>query len=106
VLSACSHAGLVHEACYYFTLMKAEYRIKPNVEHYQCVVDLLGRVGRVEEAEELIRDMPYVPGAMAWSSLLGACKVHGNVGHGKDAAGHVLEFNSRDVAAVSMLSTV
>lgn len=104
VLSACSRAGLVDEACYYFTLMKGEYKVKPHVEHYRCMVDLLGRLGRVQEAEELVRDMPYVPGAMAWSSLLGACKVHSNMEHGKDAAGHVLELHPEDVAAVTVLS--
>eukprot|EP00250_Pteridium_aquilinum_P020334 c24787_g1_i1 orf=1195-2955(-) len=104
VLSACSRAGLVDEACYYFTLMRGEYKVKPFVEHYRCMADLLGRVGRVQEAEELVRDMPYVPGAMAWSSLLGACKVHSNVEHGMDVAGHVLEFHPEDAAAVVMLS--
>ncbi|MCO5558614.1 hypothetical protein L7F22_012200 [Adiantum nelumboides] len=102
LLSACSRAGLVDEACCYFTLMRGEYKVKPDVEHYRCMADLLGRIGRVEEAEELLQDMPYVPGAMAWSSLLGACKVHSNVEHGKDAAGHVLEIRPKDISALKV----
>lgn len=105
VLTACSRAGLVDEACYYFTLMQGEYKIKPNLEHYRCMADLLGRVGRVKEAKELVRDMPYVPGAVAWSSLLGACKVHSDAEYGKDAAGHVFELHPEDVAAVVVLSS-
>ncbi|KAI5069350.1 hypothetical protein GOP47_0015651 [Adiantum capillus-veneris] len=104
LLSACSRAGLVDEACYYYTMMRGEYKVKPDVEHYRCMADLLGRVGRVQEAEELVEDMPYVPGAMAWSSLLGACKVHSHMEYGKDAAGHVLEVHPQDTAAVTWLS--
>ncbi|KAH7280612.1 hypothetical protein KP509_36G005700 [Ceratopteris richardii] len=99
VLSACSRAGMVDEACYYFTMMKGEYKVKPNVEHYRCIADLLGRVGRVKEADELLREMPYVPGEMAWSSLLGACKIHSNMEHGDDAADYVFEINPQDAAA-------
>lgn len=104
VLTGCSRAGMVDEACYYFTTMQGEYKVKPDVEHYRCMADLLGRVGRVQEAEELLKDMPYVPGAMAWSSLLGACKVHSKLEHGNDAAVHVIEIHPQDTAAVAWLT--
>lgn len=106
ILSACSHAGMVDEGCCYFDLMCREHDIKPIVEHYRCIVDLFGRVGRLEEVENFIRDIPYKPGSLAWLSLLGACRVHGNMVQGKHAADHVLELEPQNASAYVMLSNI
>lgn len=79
ILTACAHAGLVDEGLNYLISMKHVYGLEPRVEHYGCVVDLLGRAGLLTEADELINSMPIEPNAAVWGALLGACKKHGNV---------------------------
>eukprot|EP01018_Ginkgo_biloba_P030278 Gb_21443 [translate_table: standard] len=79
VLSACSHAGLVDEGWQYFHLMSHQYLITPRVEHYACMVDLLGRAGHLDEAQEFIKRMPLRPDSSVWGALLGACRIHCNV---------------------------
>jgi len=90
LLSACSHAGFIDEGLKYFDLMRTEYSVQPDKEVYGCVVDLLGRGGRVEEAYGLIQTMPFEADESIWGALLGACKVHGNVELGRLAAERML----------------
>ncbi|XP_008797883.1 putative pentatricopeptide repeat-containing protein At5g40405 [Phoenix dactylifera] len=77
VLNACSRAGLVAEGRQYFKSMIEDYGIEPEMEHYGCIVDLLGRAGLVSEALELIEGMSVSPDPVLWGTLLGACKIHG-----------------------------
>ncbi|KAL9263331.1 putative pentatricopeptide repeat-containing protein [Drosera capensis] len=79
VLTACSHAGLPEKGLDYFYSMERDYGLHPEREHYSCMVDLLGRAGRLEEARNLITSMPFKPDAAVWGALLGACKIHKNV---------------------------
>uniref|UniRef100_A0A5K0ZNW3 DYW domain-containing protein n=2 Tax=Nymphaea colorata TaxID=210225 RepID=A0A5K0ZNW3_9MAGN len=79
VLCACSHSGLVEAGRRYFRDLQRRYNVAPQVEHYGCMVDLLGRSGHLEEAYELVKNMPFEPNAIIWRTLLGACKVHNNV---------------------------
>ncbi|KAL3523170.1 hypothetical protein ACH5RR_016004 [Cinchona calisaya] len=85
VLYACSHCGLVDEAFACFERMKNEFRILPKIEHYGCMVDLLGRAGLVKQAYEYIRKMPLPPNAVIWRTLLGACSIHGHLNLGEIA---------------------
>ncbi|KAM0059070.1 putative tetratricopeptide-like helical domain superfamily [Helianthus debilis subsp. tardiflorus] len=78
VLFACSHAGLVDEGREYFTLMKNKYGIEAKIEHYSCMVDLLGRAGRLEEAECLIMESSFKDDRSLWATLLGACATSTN----------------------------
>lgn len=78
VLGACRHMGLVEEGRKHFDCMIQKHNIAPNVKHYGCMVDLLGRAGLLKEAEELIESMPMVPDVATWGALLGACKKHGD----------------------------
>ncbi|GJN10198.1 hypothetical protein PR202_ga28272 [Eleusine coracana subsp. coracana] len=77
VLNACSRSGLVDEGRRYFRLMTEKYGIDPEMEHYGCMVDLLGRAGLVQEAIELIEGMHITPDPVLWSTILSACKRHG-----------------------------
>ncbi|BAU01851.1 hypothetical protein LR48_Vigan10g183400 [Vigna angularis] len=77
ILSACSHAGLVCEGRRYFDRMVRMYGIKPSVEHYGCMVDLLGRSGLIEEAYDIIKGMPMEPNGVILRSFLAACRNHG-----------------------------
>ncbi|KAK6159801.1 hypothetical protein DH2020_003182 [Rehmannia glutinosa] len=79
LLNACAHAGLVHEGLKYFVLMKRTYLVEPTVEHYGCVVNLLGKSGYLNEAENLISSMPMKPNCAVWGALLCACRIHNNI---------------------------
>lgn len=79
VLSACNHAGLVTEGQQVFKQVNADYEIPLTIEHYACLVDLLGRSGKVEDALEIMRTMPMKPSTRIWSSLVSACKLHGRL---------------------------
>ncbi|KAL2349272.1 hypothetical protein Fmac_003272 [Flemingia macrophylla] len=78
VLGACRHMGLVDEGRQYFSSMVPEHKIEPNIKHYGCMVDLLGRAGLLKEAEKLIESMPMAPNVATWGALLGACRKHHN----------------------------
>ncbi|XP_065854659.1 pentatricopeptide repeat-containing protein At3g18970-like [Euphorbia lathyris] len=78
LFSACCHSGLVEEGLHLFNNMRGSYGVEPQIQHYGCVVDLLGRAGHLGEAYELIRGMPVKPDAILWRSLLSACQVHGD----------------------------
>lgn len=92
VLAACSHGGLVKEGRSYFSLMKNEYRIEPNIKHYGCVVDMLGRAGLLKEAFKLVDSMEIEPSSIIWRALLGACRLHGNIELGEQAKEQILKM--------------
>lgn len=86
VLSACCHAGLVEAGEHHFKSMKSVYDVEPNIKHFGCMVDLLGRAGRLEDAEALIKSMPMKADAVIWGTLLAASRTHGAVEVGERAA--------------------
>lgn len=104
VLFACSHRGMVEEGLYYFQRMEEHYGLVPDMEHYACIVDLLGRVGRLRDAMEFIEKMPIEPNEMVWQALLGACRVHGNAELGEIAAQKILSIIPGYSAAYVLLS--
>ncbi|KAL2316540.1 hypothetical protein Fmac_030416 [Flemingia macrophylla] len=73
VLSACSHVGLVDEGFKHFKSMSEVYGLAPRMEHFSCMVDLLGRAGDVNKIEDFIKTMPVDPNALIWRTILGAC---------------------------------
>ncbi|KAM7528330.1 hypothetical protein LguiB_031740 [Lonicera macranthoides] len=79
VLAGFSHKGMVEKGWQYFNKMTIDYHIKPALEHYSCMADMLGRAGRLNEAEELVRKMVVKPDSSIWGGLLNACKIHKNV---------------------------
>lgn len=106
VLSACSHAGLVDEGRSFFSHMVKVVGLEPRIEHYGCMVDLLGRAGHLEEAEELILNMPIKPDDVIWKALLGACKMHGNIEMGKRVAEVLMDMVPRDSGSYVALSNM
>ncbi|KAE8704542.1 Pentatricopeptide repeat-containing protein [Hibiscus syriacus] len=104
VLSACSRSGLLNEGHKMFRLMVDDYGIEPTIEHYGCMVDLLGRVGLLEEALELLETRPLQEAHVLWESLLSACKNHGNLKMAEDVARRLLELNLQDSAGYVQLS--
>ncbi|KAL5703123.1 hypothetical protein ACHQM5_028256 [Ranunculus cassubicifolius] len=83
VLSGCSHAGLVEDGQFYFRLMCKDYGITPNIEHYTCMVDLLGRAGRFDDAKEFIYNHNISHQSSVWKALLSGCQIHKNIDLGK-----------------------
>ncbi|KAL5807806.1 hypothetical protein ACOSQ3_028497 [Xanthoceras sorbifolium] len=106
VLVACSHAGKVEEGQRYFKLMKDRYKIEPNIRHYGCMVDLLGRAGLLNETFEFIDRMEIEPNAIIWRTLLGACRIHGNVELGRRANERLLKMRKDESGDYVLLSNI
>ncbi|RWR92790.1 pentatricopeptide repeat-containing protein [Cinnamomum micranthum f. kanehirae] len=106
VLCACSHAGLVEEGYSYFCSIREEHGLEPSKDHYTCMVDLLGRAGRLDEAEKFIESMPVQPDSVLWGSLLAACKVHRNIDMGKRAAEKLLQLDPTNSGPYVLLSNM
>lgn len=106
LLSACSHSGLVREGKSYFNMMSEVYGIEPRLDHYSCMVDLLGRCGLLNDAYEVIQNMPMEPNAGVWGALLGACRVYGNIELGKEVAEHLINLEPLDSRNYIMLSNM
>ncbi|XP_071687148.1 pentatricopeptide repeat-containing protein At5g66520-like [Rutidosis leptorrhynchoides] len=93
LLTACSHLGLIDTGRWYFNLMKNVYSIEPTVQHYACMVDILGRGGLFDEVERLIDCMPMDPDVYVWGALLGACQMHGNIELGEKVAKRLINLD-------------
>jgi pentatricopeptide repeat protein len=106
VFSACSHSGLVSEARYYFKEMKMVYGIDPRSEHYACMIDLLGKVGLLDEAFEIARSMPMGADEAGWGALLNACRMHGNVEIGECAADKLMALDPSDSGIYVLMSQI
>ncbi|XP_059633465.1 putative pentatricopeptide repeat-containing protein At5g13230, mitochondrial [Cornus florida] len=106
VLSACSNTGLLDRGQAYFTSMVSDYAIEPCIEHYTCMVGLLGRLGHLKKAAKLIEEIPFEPSVMVWRSLLGACIIHNDIELARTSAQHVLEMEPHDEAAYVLLSNI
>ncbi|OAY78683.1 pentatricopeptide repeat-containing protein At1g77170-like [Ananas comosus] len=107
-LTACAHGGMVEEGMELLQKMEeGEIAVEPTVAHYGCVVDMLGRVGRLEEARGVAeRRMPMPANAVVWGTLLGACEKHGDVAIGQWAAEKLLEAEPWNDGVYVVLSNI
>lgn len=106
VLSACTHAGLVDQGLRYFYSIKEQHGLAYTADHHACVIDLLSRAGRFGEAKDIINNMPMKPDKFVWASLLGGCRIHGNLDLAKQAAEALLEIEPEDAATYVTLANV
>ncbi|OAY52024.1 pentatricopeptide repeat-containing protein At5g16860 [Manihot esculenta] len=106
VLYACSHSGMIDEGNKYFNGMIKNFGVIPGEEHYACMVDLLGRAGRLDEAMKLIDEMPMKPGPIVWVALLSGCRKHANVELGEYASNRLLEMESENDGSYTLLSNI
>lgn len=106
LLSACGQSGLTEEGYHYFESMSKDHGLEPKMEHYACIVSLLGRAGKLEEAYSTITKMPYDPDACVWGALLSSCRLHHNMSLGKLAAGKLFELEPRNPGNYILLSNI
>ncbi|CAN0924592.1 Pentatricopeptide repeat-containing protein At3g02330, mitochondrial [Linum grandiflorum] len=107
VLRACAHKeGLIDKGLLYFDIMKTEYRLDPELEHYSCIVDLLGRLGRTGDALNVIEEMPFEADAVIWRTLLSICKLQGEVEIAEKAATSILQLEPDDSSAYILLCNI
>ncbi|GFY83109.1 tetratricopeptide repeat (TPR)-like superfamily protein [Actinidia rufa] len=100
------HSGLIEEGNKYFRLMREEFGIEPKLSNYSCMVDLLGRSGQLSEAEKLIQTMPVEPDVSILGSLLGACRVHGNIDLAEKIADWIFQLDPFHVGYHVLLSNI
>ncbi|WRX19923.1 Pentatricopeptide repeat - like 10 [Theobroma cacao] len=106
LLTACSHGGLVEQGQDLFRSMKSVHGISPQIVHYGCIVDLIGRAGLLEQALDLIKGMPMEPNDVIWGSLLAACRMHRNVDMAAYAAERIKELASERTGIQVLLSNI
>ncbi|XP_006658303.3 pentatricopeptide repeat-containing protein At3g62890 [Oryza brachyantha] len=106
VLNGCSRSGLVAEGQRYFKLMVEKWSIEPEMEHYGCMVDLLGRAGLVPEAIELIEGMHIAPDPVLWGTVLSSCKTHGLVDLGVSVGNKLIELDPSHDGYYVLLSDI
>ncbi|KAG9448011.1 hypothetical protein H6P81_014139 [Aristolochia fimbriata] len=106
VLSACSRVGFVREGWHYFNAMESEYGLDRTINHYACMVDLLGRAGHMEDAEQLIDRAPFQSKTTLWRTLLGACCKHGNMKMGKRIAEVLIKVEPNEPSNYVLLSNL
>lgn len=104
LLLSCSISGLVNEGWAYFNSMKRDYGIDPGIEHYGCMLDLLGRVGDLDDAKSFIEEMPLVPTARIWGSLLAASRNNNDIVVAELAAKHILQLEHNNTGCYVLLS--
>ncbi|KAK6940275.1 E motif [Dillenia turbinata] len=103
VLSACSRAGMVDEALRYFEMMRNEYKIRPGMDHYACLIDMYVRLGQLVEAFDFVQKMEFEPNEFIWSMLIAGCRSHGNLELGFYAAEKLVELQPKDTETYIML---
>ncbi|XP_059303403.1 pentatricopeptide repeat-containing protein At4g02750 [Lycium ferocissimum] len=106
VLSACGHTGLIDKGMEYFYSMARDFGITTNPRHYTCMIDLLGRAGRLDDAQNLMKDMPCEPDAATWGALLGASRIHGNTELGEKAAEMIFRLEPWNAGMYVLLSNL
>ncbi|XP_074295048.1 pentatricopeptide repeat-containing protein CRR2, chloroplastic-like [Silene latifolia] len=106
VLGACSHAGLIDVGKRLFDSMSKQHGISPSVEHYACMVDLLGRANKLDEAAKIIYDMRDEPGPEVWGSLLGSCRIHCNVELAERASSQLFDLEPTNAGNYALLAYI
>ncbi|GAB4844352.1 Pentatricopeptide repeat-containing protein At2g45350, chloroplastic [Ancistrocladus abbreviatus] len=106
VLNACGHAGLVKEGQICFELMRRVHEVEPKLQHYGCMVDILGRAGYIEEARNFILEMPIEPNDVVWRTLLSHCRNYENFYVGQPVAEHLISLDNSHSGSYVLLSNI
>ncbi|KAG6507024.1 pentatricopeptide repeat-containing protein At3g16610-like [Zingiber officinale] len=106
LLSACSHSGLVSKGKRWFLAMQETYKIVPRMEHFICMVDLLGRGGLLNEGYGFIERMPFEADVRVWGALLGACRIHKNIELGEEVSRMIHKLGPEGTGSFVVLSNL
>lgn len=106
ILSACNHAGLLGQGREFFSQMTTKYDVLPTIEHYTCIIDMLGRAGELKEAYEMVQKMPIEANPVVWRALLAACRLHGNADLAKIAVQQVIELEPGHCGSYVLMSNI
>ena len=106
ILAACTHGGLIETGLSIFHSMKSQYNIKPSVEHFACIVDLLCKSGKIEEAFKLADEMEEQPNSVIWGTLLSACRLRSNLELAEICAQRLLAMEPENSANYVVLSSL
>ncbi|KAL5997480.1 hypothetical protein ACLOJK_008410 [Asimina triloba] len=106
LLNACSHGRLVDAGWLYFKSMSSVYGIVPGLEHYGCMVDLLGRAGLLNKAEDIVHSMPMPPDMVIWGALLGACRIHRDVERGERIGKYIRDLEPSHMGCHVLLANM
>ncbi|MED6111794.1 hypothetical protein PIB30_055623 [Stylosanthes scabra] len=106
VLTACARGKFVREGLELFRSMSNDFKVEPVMEHYGCVVDLLGRAGHLQEAADIIRNMPFEPDASVLGAFLGACRIHGAIELGEEIGRKLLKLQTQHCGQYVLLSSI
>ena len=106
MLSACSHSGLIDEGWRCFNYVEIDFGTVPRAKHYVCMVDLLGRAGKLNKDPGFIERMLIQPDSSVWDALLGACRMHPNVEIAELAARSPFELDSKNSGSYILLPNV
>jgi len=107
-LSGCSHAGLVDEALdLYKGIAKGHFQgVSVDTQHQNCIVDILGQAGRLQEAEQFITaNMPH-PDNIMWITFLGACCIHSDVVRAERIAKRLIKLKPEGAASHVLLGNI
>ncbi|XP_061352660.1 pentatricopeptide repeat-containing protein At3g14330 [Gastrolobium bilobum] len=105
LLSGCSHSGLTSEGQRLFNVME-DYEVNPSLEHYACLVDILGRSGKLDEALNVAENIPMKPSGSIWGSLLNSCRLYGHVFLAETVAERLFEIEPNNPGNYVMLSNI
>jgi pentatricopeptide repeat protein len=106
VLIACSHAGLISEGRNFFDSMSKVYGLMPRIYHYACFIDLLGLVGHLQEAQQVIDELPLRADGVIWTTFLAACRMHKDEKRSKIAAKRLIELEPQSSPTYVFLSSL
>ncbi|XP_026442074.1 pentatricopeptide repeat-containing protein At2g22070-like [Papaver somniferum] len=106
VLYACSRSGSVELGKEYFSSISESHGMKPTLDHYSCMINLLGRPGRMDEAVDLINSLPEEPNYLIWSTLLSVARVNGDIERAEMAAKHLSELDPLETGPYIILSNM
>ncbi|EFJ21522.1 hypothetical protein SELMODRAFT_107192 [Selaginella moellendorffii] len=106
VLFACSNSGVVEASGDFFRSIVGDTQVEPTLEHYACMVDVLGRAGKLRDAEDLLRLMPFHPGPLLYMTMLSACKLYTDVERGEAAAEVVFELDPENSSPYITLANI
>ncbi|KAL2892417.1 hypothetical protein RDABS01_008326 [Bienertia sinuspersici] len=106
LLTACGHAGLVKEGYICFELMRRVHKLEPRLQHYGCMIDILGRAGYLKEAKNIIDEMPIEPNDIIWRTLLSACIKYGNLNLGQQVSEHLMRLDPSNSGSYILLSNM